>query len=619
MGGFGPALARGAEDVMGKAYEKLSSDKGGFGKFAIDAFWSMGRTFKDTPVGEVVEGMLTKGIKARNDIGDHLTAPLKQFKGEVKNDRQLALGFDYKRTPLAQLHNSLPTGPAKAALSPLMAESSNHSLTLSELENKMHTQANLHGREVAFGPDGRNLAATLYPMLTSQGTDKTKAEAMLAVLSQIFRDTEAVKKGAGGVFQSGIKSDVQDFVTGLRKQYYGTKEPFPMNLEAEHVKGGGLEAAAHKYSMNYLAPFIAGAHLADFYKVATVPAQVLMKTLQNMNDPQIEQLKLASGIFFHTAHSIYDNDFNYRTGKLAKVLKSPDAAALIHKLYHQPLFNNVRMLQLSTFGSAAYHSAQMWGKQAVHGDLRAIEELKEMHLDHRAIIARNGDLTSDELTQAIWHYTNNRLFIDKPEDRSRFAQKTPFMRVASMFHGYVTKEGMYLTRELQKLMRSGDYIGLAHFAGVVGIVFPATAPLLFSAQTLVRTLSVEKAKEKMDEYYGGLIHPDGISNFALTYLELLGHFGAAGAFMQYIHAASNHRLAANILGPVPGVGVGMLEDIVGAIKGTKSGEHNLDPLARDFLRYSTVPIFGNWASEHLVPKKEKGLGLPAHFRRGRRR
>jgi hypothetical protein len=340
-----------------------------------------------------------------------------------------------------------------------------------------------------------------------------------------------------------------------------------------------------------------------------------------MSDPQIQQLKVASGIFFHTVNSIYDNDFKYRTGVLARTSGLPDAAAFLQKIYHNPLFNNERMLQLSVMGSAGYHSAQMWGKQAVHGVPRAIAELEEMHLDVGAIVARGGDLTDDELKQAIWHYTNNRLFIDKPMDRARFAQKSPFMRVGSMFHGYITKEGSFLARELTKLARTNDYMGIAQFAGTVGMVFPATAPLLYSLQTLIRTASPEKAKEQLEADYGSLTHPTGFGDFSLEYLKLLGHFGAGGAFMQYLHSAANYKLAENILGPVPGVAIGTATDIYHGAVGTKTGQHNWTPAERDVLRYFTLPIFGSWAAQHMLPpKKSSGGGLKiSSFKRGGRR
>lgn len=610
--GIGKGLADGLSDAIGKAYDKMEGNVAG--KFGIDMLWSMSRSFKQHPTGEVVFKMAEEGIRQRTLVTDNLMKPVHAFEGAAKKDSALATMHDYNSASLQQIHNSLPQGHAgQIALAPLMARPELHSKALPDIKKMLHSEGNMYGREAAFGPNASNLAATLYPMLTTQGTERTKAEAWLGILSQVFKDTESIPNVGE---RSGTKADVAQYINTMHKRL--DLDPFKMDVKAEYKGGGKLEAMTHHYAMTWLAPLIAAAHLADFYKLGTLPATTLWKTFTEMSDPQIQQLKVASGIFFHTVNSIYDNDFRYRTGKIANVTGLPDAAAILHKLYHNPLFNNERMLQLSIMGSAAYHSAQMWGLQAVHNVPRAIAELTEMHLDVNAIRSRGGVLNEDELKQAIWHFTNNRLFIDKPMDRARFAQKSPFMRVAAMFHGYITKEGSYLARELMKLARSNDYMAIAQFAGTVGLVFPATAPLLYALQTLIRTASPQQAESQLEQDYGSLVHPEGFGDFSLEYLKLLGHFGGGGAFMQYLHAAANYKLAENMLGPVPGVAIGTAQDVVHAFHGT--GPHRAEPFERDFLKYFTLPIFGPWAATHMLPsRKHKGTGLRLPSMRGGRR
>jgi hypothetical protein len=622
MGGISQGLGRAAadafSDVIGKAYDKLEGNVAG--KFGIDMMWSMSRSFKQHPTGEAVYKMAEEGIRQRTLATDKLMAPIHAFEEVAKKNSDVSMKHDYNTATLAQIHNSFPPGhSAQNAIAPLMARPELHAKPLPDIKKILHSEGNMYGREVAFGPGASNLAATIYPMITSQGTERTKAEAWLGILSQVFKDTESIPNVGE---RSGTKADVAQYINDMHRQL--SMAPIKLDVTAEHKAGGKAEALAHHYAMTWLAPLIATAHLADFYKLGTLPAQTLFKTFTNMSDPQINQLKLASGIFFHTVNSIYDNDFKYRTGVVGRTTGLPDAAAFLHKIYHNPLFNNERMLQLSVMGSAGYHSAQMWGLQSVHNVPRAIAELEEMGLDVNAIRNRGGILTDDEMKQAIWHFTNNRLFIDRPMDRARFSQKSPFMRIGSMFHGYITKEGSYLARELMKLARSNDYMAIAQFVGTVGIVFPATAPLLYSLQTLVRTASVEKAKEQLESDYGSLINPTGFGDFAVEYLKLLGHFGSGGAFMQYLHAASNYKLAQNMAGPVPGVAMGTAEDVVHGFMGTKTGGHQLKdwkPAGRDALRYFTIPIFGSWAAQHLLPPKKKGSGgslrLPS-FRGGRR-
>jgi hypothetical protein len=628
MGGLVDALAKplaeGAEKLGDVAYKSLQGSKGG--RFALNVFTSMERTFKGSPEGEAIQKMAMKGIEARNQIGKVTMKPIDDFKAIAQKNQNIAKLHDYSKAPLSQIHASLAGHSAQQALDPLMNDVRHHTMTLNDIEGKLHSEANTYGREVAFGPDGRNLAATIYPMLQSpHPPDRTKAEAMLTVLSQVFKDTEGAKRGALNVEQSGIKSDVQDYATKIQKQYYGAsgKYIYPLDLKPGYDKGSPeaqwVEQKTHKYAMTYLAPLITLAHLNDFYKLpASTPVRALWDQVTSGSNAHREQLKMASGIFFHTYHSIMHNDFAYRTGQIAQKTGMPDAAALINKVFHNPGFNNLRMFQLSTFGSAGYHAAQHWGVLAAQGDRLALQELKEIGLDGTRIAQRGGQLTDEELTTAIFHFTNNRLFIDKPLDRARLTQANPYLRVGSMFHGYISKEGRFLTKELGKLMKGGDFVRLAQFAGTVGVIFPATAPLLMSLQTLVRTASTDRAKDTFNTNYDKLLHPQGFGDFAWEYIQLLAHFGAAGAFMQYVHSAENHQLAAGFAGPVLGVTYGTGQDMFPK-PSVKTGERNYHPLERDLLRYFTLPIFGNWAAEHVVPKGRTSTGLSLSYSHRRHR
>jgi hypothetical protein len=385
-------------------------------------------------------------------------------------------------------------------------------------------------------------------------------------------------------------------------------KPININVKAEYQKGGELERLSHAHTMKYLAPLIASVHLSDFFKLpAGLPARVLWDTFNSLNDQTINNLKDISGIFFHTQHSIYDNDFKFRTGRVARLTGIPDAAAIIHKTFHQPFFNNVRMAQISTFGTAAYHASQVWAKEAFHGDTYAAEQLKSLNLDVPSIMRRGGNLNEEELAQAIWHFTNDRLFIDKPLERSELAQKNPYFRVAFMLHGYATREGRFIKGELYKMMKHNQYGKIAQFLGVLGIAFPVVAPLIKSLNTLVRDGDPDEAKQQLQDTYGNLLHPDGFGDFAGTYLDLIGHFSGIGAFTTYLHAAANHRLAQQSLGAGPNVALGTLEDIASGAKGGKKGTHNWSPATRDILKYFTIPIFGGILAHHLVGKKAPSL------------
>jgi hypothetical protein len=627
MPGITAPIAEAAGDVLGKVYNAMSESKAGRG--GIEALWSMARSFVGHPEGETVWKMVEDGVATRQQALDPLMKPIHDFQSAVRKDSNLARMHDYSKAPLAQIHGSLRSSghSAAATLAPLMSDSANHTLTIPQLEGKFQSQANFAGRTAAFGKNAENLAATIYPMLKSSNPlDVSRANAWLGIAAEVFKDTEDIP-GAG--LRSGIKADVRTYVSRMEKQYgSGLNIAKGMKVSPEWTPPDkyGVEKTAGAYAINYLAPGIAVVHLSDFFKLATLPAQVLMKTFTSMGDKELRELKWASGIFNHTMHSIYHNDFMYRTGRLARMTGLPDASAIIQKLYHTPLFNNERMTQLSIMGSAAYHATQLWAKQAVHGDARAIQQLKELHFDVPSLIRRNGELTEDELKNAIFNFTNNRLFIDKPLYRSKLSQSSPFFRIALMFHGYISRESQYIVHELSKGMRANDYAGLAQFVATIGLLYPAAAPMIDSLGVLLRTGSPSDAYDRLKQDYGSLIEPKGFGDFASTYLKLIAHFGGAGVFTNYLHAVVNHRTAAAFLGPAPGVAAGFGDDIGTALHTRqKAGDHNLEPLQRDFLHYATIPILGSWVSHYTLPTRaEKGstssvltrrLGSHRHERR----
>jgi hypothetical protein len=597
-------IAEGADKAISAVYAKMEPNS--FGKGAIDFLFSMNESFKNHPQGAAVKSMISDGIVTRAQQGDKALAPIHQFQQAVKTDPKLALKFNYKKTDLKTIQGTLraENHPAAQHLAPLMADSTNHDLNLHELEGKQQAYANMVGRSVALGPKSINLAATLHPMLKSADPrEQTKATAWLEIISQIFKDTQNIP-GVG--VRSEVKHDVGQYVNRLEREY-GNKgaELTKLDISPEYSAPGGFEKGTMKYGMNYLAPLIATAHLADMFKLGTFPAKALMKSLTQMGDKDLNDTVTASGIFSHTLHSIYHNDFEYRTGLVSRMTGQPGLTAILNKTYHAPLFNNLRMLQLRCFGTAAYHSAQMWGKQAVHGDKRALSELGEMNLDVDSIIKRGGDLTEDEIQKAVFHYTNSKLFVDRPLDRSRLAQKNGFFRAASLFHGYLSREGTFISHELSKLMKAQDYLGIAQFAGTVGIVFPACAPMLKSLSIFARTASPSAAWQEMKDDYNHLFHPKTIGEFVSTYIEMLAHFGGAGAYMSYVHAAENHRTAGALLGPVGGAAANIADDAATAAKGSKRGKHTSDAFKRDLLHYGTIPIFGNWTAEHMLPKRKR--------------
>jgi hypothetical protein len=204
--------------------------------------------------------------------------------------------------------------------------------------------------------------------------------------------------------------------------------------------------------------------------------------------------------------------------------------------------------------------------------------------------------------QGIWHFANNRVFIDRTLDRSLWAQKNPWTRMLTLFHGYVNNQQQFMRRELGKMLDAGDYKGIARFAGTVGIVFPTVAPLIASAEMLGRTASPQAAGQELQDKYNELLHPQGITD----YLDLLSYFGSFGVWHSFIQAAHHDRLALQVMGPIAGSATRFAQDIINyADPTTKSGVRNIRPLATDVLQ-QTVPGVGSMVSRHIFPAKHQG-------------
>jgi len=617
------AVADGLSHAIDWGYESMAKNEG-FGRTVVNALTAMRRSFGDTPQGADVAKMIDKGVRVRQQAAGQLLAPTKAFKTEVAKNPQASISYD-KNATLGQLYNALPTGhPAKNALTPLMAQPYLHGRNIEDIENLMHDQSNLVGRTAAFGPDSIHLAGLLHPLLTSSDPAKIMAgNTYLDIASLVFKDNQDIVQYFGPdvgkrTEESGIKRDVLHHINTIRNNV--DLPPIKMDVEPQYKYGGKVESKVHHYTMKVIAPGIAIAHIGDFAKLpATVPLGALWKTISRLPTPQLRMIKDMSGIFLHTQHSIIDNDFKFRTGRISKLTEMPDVAAAFHKVANQPGFNNLRMFQLSLFGTAGYHTVQQWAADAVHGVKGAAEELRDVGLDPASVIRRRGVLTADEIATSMYHFVDNRLFIDRPLDKSRWS-RYPAMRIATMLHGYVTREGRMITHELYKYAKAGDYGRIAQILGTVGVLWPYTiAPFLLSAGTLFRTADPKKAYEQLEKSYDIMFHPTRNPKETLaTYFTLVGHFGGMGNFISLIHAAANNRLAAALMGPVPGVATGLAEDVVHGIWGTQSGVHNWHPLMRDALRYS-VPVFGGPAANWIFPaQKESGRdsgGL--HLRRRR--
>ena len=112
--------------------------------------------------------------------------------------------------------------------------------------------------------------------------------------------------------------------------------------------------------------------------------------------------------------------------------------------------------------------------------------------------------------------------------------------------------------------------------------------------------SLSQGIDSAKKDYANLSGENGLGEAATTYIEMLAHIGATGAYFNYMNAIKANRLANAALGPMFGMLATDTEDAVNALRGK-----NIKPLGRDITQM--IPVAGKPLSHKLFPttKEEK--------------
>jgi hypothetical protein len=609
MGGVahavGDIITEGAEKIGGHLTDYLGGAKAASEakNIAKEFLYSQASEFQRTPNGISLMNKVGQYDMKRNQILTQLNKPVELLDAGIK-DKPKAM-----RSTIGDLHQEYTqtNHPDQKYTKQLLDLDPEHGQrTLLEVNQIHRKQASLAAQKQVFGENNEHVVSDIMELYDSPDpTMHSHADAMLNSLAVHFHDTTAIN----GAAASQTKLDVKKALTAESK-YREAMGLSPLKIDPEkfnttnvYGRTNAIEQLAGRRARQFLAPLIAINHISTFFNNAWAPLTALGKAMATYGDKDLQDLVFSSGILGSQMHHIIDRDLRARTGFFAKMTGSPKAGDLIDQVFHTPGFDQMRNLQLKFSGLVGYHATTEWAAKAMEGDKRAIAELTEMKLPVQDIIKAGGKLTDDQYRQAIWHYANNRMFIEKQLDRSLMSRKTAWSRMLTMFHGYVTNQQRFMRNELVKMWRAKDYAGIARFAGTVGIIFPAVAPMIKSLEVLGRTGSPTQAGQGFTQDYKTLADMDHPVGAALEYLDLLSYFGTWGTLHSYIQAAHSDRLALALMGPIPATVVRTTQDAINyATKPSKSGERNIRPLAKDVLQ-QTVPIAGNIAAAQLFPKK----------------
>jgi len=363
-----------------------------------------------------------------------------------------------------------------------------------------------------------------------------------------------------------------------------------------------VENFLQNYNATILAPAIAIPHLSNFMNMAlTTPLASLAKGMAQVLTPssyeKSKQVLLQTGILADMSLHAYGDRLAFRNGVISKVAstmttdeKARSVGFILNKLVHAPGFNAVREWTLVAAGSVGKINAEeMAMKLYQEGDKRSAVELKEMGINAQEVLAQKGQLSPAQLENAIYRYTDNKVFLDNQLSRSFYSGASPLMRMANMFHGFVTREGQLLRSEFMKSMvKSKDPAQIAQFMLVAGVMFPAIGQGVEMLERLGRGQNVD---------------PKNPFGSVTDYADSYAHMAGFGIWASYARSATRMHLINTIGGPTLNVGGQAVQDLaVPAYKEAVEGKKgNWKPLQRDILEDTLPDNLGKFLAHQYIP------------------
>lgn len=626
MGSFVADMSRMASEGL----DKLKAAP--VGKLAIDYGASIEHERMQSPQGQAVSKIMKIYQQTQAASLQQLDVHHATLTKGIAQDANLRNSIDLGKTKLGAITDQLrkQNHPLHQVANNLENQTpDNYDKTLKEISQVNRGQARLAGIAAGPGDKMQNLIP-LIQQLQDHGDPRmdTHAQRLLDGISNQLKDTTLIKDPKGGLQEaSDVKTKVAGGLTEANKFRQAAREagseiplnrPNAIRTDPTYTKTGEIERRVGAWTRLVQVPLVAIPHIGTYFNVGTAPIQSLGRALFSMNNEEMNAHIFASGALSATMHDIMHSYIEGRTGIVSKIpFVGPTAGSLVYNMIHTPGFNYLREKQIWFGAAVGYHSAIDWAAKAVKGDKRAALELREMGIDVEQVIAQKGQLTSEQLSQGIYHYANNKLFINRLQDQTLKSNSNVFMRSATMYHQFLNSQVSYMGREFEKMRKSGDVMGMAQLVGTFGIIAPSVAPLLKSLEILGRTASPTQAKQSLDDDYSSLSGQEGPSKFLEEYTQMVLHIGGMGVFMNYIEAAGKHRLQSAAIGPLYSTPISLAEDLVASAKENKKGDHNIKPALRDIAQ-DTLPVIGKPLSHWIAPtnKEEPKVKIP---RRGKRR
>ena len=631
-------LAEGAEHLAQKGIEKLVQTDTGKSLYSMagneDAILHL-KPVGHELAGETLEKMHLEYLRRHEIALGQANANIEKLRDWHSSDATARNQLPKKTTTMAEYHaHAVATGhPVQKVtqailnsdVNPKTGVSENLHLTTEQMHLKNMQLARLQGlaAEGSYGSNFEHAIPIVAGLLRDKNPEVVQYGHMVAdIVSHQVRDTMPAHSSSGvNSAQSLFKMNVNNATAAAEKSLELPAKTFSrLNTDPTYIKPSEAERKAHRVMDVMLLSQLSIKHITQGFNVpATSPLPAIGAALLRMNKEEMDHTIQATHILAANNWSAIYRDILGENGRVAEWTHSPTAGKILARTIHQPGFNWLRGKQLQMAGDVGYQSAIYWAHNYVKkGSKIAEAQLREMQIDPAEVLKQGGKLTDAQLQKGVFHFTNDRMFISKGLDKSLWQDKNVWTRSMFMFHGFVNHQAAFIRKQVMLMAKNRDYVGLAQFAGTIGVIVPTFSTLIAGLETLATTGSMERAKSATEDRFSRLYKPRGTADWFENYASLLSFGAAWGVYFTYLKALQANRVVGAMAGPIPGI---LGEDAYDAYNAGTG--HSSEPLKRDILK-QTVPVVGSILAHQLYPtKREEGTSskLFSRLRRhtGRRR
>jgi hypothetical protein len=424
----------------------------------------------------------------------------------------------------------------------------------------------------------------------------------------VLKDTVPNKRGPQSKFKMNVERPFTFHpVTGEK---IPNVNRVPITTDARYHPAGPVERLVTKVANVTMLPAILIPHIGTMFNIATngdlrdLTKGFVEATLHNSN---LKQAIADTGIFAGTASHAYTAKYYGSRGFMSK-LGGDKFGEIMYNVVHQPGFNAMRDWQLAIAGAGGKLVAERQAQALLKNggqDKIAIYQLKKMGLTPADIIAKGG-LDPDMLRRAIYNFVDRRLFLDNTMQRSFYSSANAFMRLTTMYHGYVSRQGKLMADLLwnEAVKGKSGLVGAAQALGMLGIVFPTVGAGLKTLEMYGRG-QFQEADPKED--FKKLTGQEGGKEFLKEYIAGYTHMGAYGVATDYFRGMSRHMLLNSAAGPVGNEIANLAQDTLHAGLSYDPDKPNksLIPLERDVLADTMPDNIGKILVHQLLPTKQE--------------